>query len=338
MHKTVDTAALFAAVPVFDPDAQMATRKAGQQVLKPLAAIFPLLISGSADLHGSTLNYIGDLKTFDDDFSQAKRSGRNIRFGIREHGMCGILNGIAVHGIFRPSGATFLVFSDYGRAAIRLAALSHLPVIYIFTHDSVGVGQDGPTHQPVETIPSLRLIPHLDVIRPADAEETVGAFIAALERTDGPTVIALSRQNLPNLKALPYQQRREGVLQGGYIAKQESASLDLILLSAGSELSLALRAAETLGPGTRVVSMPSFFRFNRQPVEYRDWVLPRRCRRRVAIEACVSSTWAPYVGLDGVAIGIDRFGLSAPGEEVMQELGITDKKVVEAARMLKVER
>src|SRR6185503_3928496 len=182
--------------------------------------------------YGSTLNYIGDLKSGNDDFKPAHRKGKNIRFGIREHGMCSILNGVAAHGIFRPSGATFLVFADYCRAAIRLASLSHLPVIYIFTHDSVGVGEDGPTHEPVETIPALRVIPNLDVIRPADPEETAGAFVAALDRSDGPTLIALTRQAVPLLGDIPVKARREGALKGGYIAKRESGNLDLILLSA----------------------------------------------------------------------------------------------------------
>src|SRR5690606_16767798 len=220
----------------------------------------PLLVGGSADLYGSTLNYIGDLKSGDDDFNPAHRTGRNIRFGIREHGMCAILNGIAAHGIFRPSGATFLVFADYCRASIRLAALGHLPVIYVFTHDSVGVGEDGPTHQPVETVPALRVVPNLDVIRPADPEETAGAFVAALQRTDGPTLLALTRQTLPLLKDIPLEARRQGVLKGGYIAKQETAALELILLASGSELQHALEAAKKLGPGTRVVSLPCFER------------------------------------------------------------------------------
>ena len=327
--------ALLAAIPVFSPESKIATRKAGQDVLQPLAAKTPLFISGSADLYGSTLNYIGDLKTGDDDFKPENRSGRNIRFGIREHGMCSILNGVAVHGIFRASGATFLVFADYCRAAIRLAALSHLPVIYIFTHDSIGVGEDGPTHQPVETIPGLRLIPNLDVIRPADPEETAGAFVAALERTDGPTLLALTRQTVPLLNDIPVQIRREGPLRGAYIARKETAALDLIIMSAGSELQHALAAAATLGAGTRVVSMPSFARFDRQPPEYREEILPRSCRRRIAIEATVPSTWAPYVGLDGVALGIDRFGLSAPGPTVMRELGMTAEHVIEAAKRLR---
>ncbi len=219
-QKTPEPSELFAAIPEFPPDTKVATRVAGQTVLQPLAKQNPLLIGGSADLYGSTLNYIGDLKARDDDFSPANRTGRNIPFGIREHGMCAILNGIAAHGIFRPSGATFLVFADYCRPAIRLAALSHLPVIYVFTHDSVGVGEDGPTHQPVETVPGLRVIPNLDVVRPGDPEETAGAFVAALERTDGPTLLALSRQAVPLLTSIPVKERREGVLRGGYIAKK----------------------------------------------------------------------------------------------------------------------
>ncbi len=331
--KTPEPAELLAAIPEFPADSKIATRKAGQDVLQPLAKLLPLLIGGSADLYGSTLNYIGDIKATDD-FKPGHRSGRNIRFGIREHGMCGMMNGIAAHGVFRPSGATFLVFADYCRPSIRLAALSHLPVIYIFTHDSVGVGEDGPTHQPIETVPSLRLIPNLDVIRPGDPEETAGAYAAALERTDGPTLLALSRQAVPLLTAIPVKDRREGVLRGGYIARKETAALEYILLGAGSELQHALKAAETLGAGARVVSMPCFERFDRQPAEYQAEVLPKSCRKRVAIEASVPSTWAPYVGLDGAIIGINRFGISAPGNTVMKELGITPEHVVEAAKAL----
>jgi transketolase len=333
-RRTPDTAALLQAIPEFPVDSKIATRKAGQDVLQPLATKNPLLVGGSADLYGSTLNYIGDLKAGNDDFKPGHRTGRNLRFGIREHGMCSILNGIAAHGIFRPSGATFLVFADYCRPPIRLAALSHLPVIYIFTHDSVGVGEDGPTHEPVETIPGLRVIPNLDVIRPADPEETAGAFVAALERTDGPTLLALTRQAVPLLKEIPVRTRREGVLKGGYVARKETRPLDLIVLSAGSELQHAMKAAEILGPGTRVVSIPCFERFDRQPIAYKEEILPRSCRRRISIEATVSSTWDRYVGIDGVTIGIDRFGLSAPGAEVMKELGMTTEHVIEVAKGL----
>jgi len=321
---------LFDKIPAFPSDAQLATRKAGSEVLQPLAQALPLFTSGSADLHGSTLNYIKD----GGDFTRNTPKGRNIHFGIREHGMCSIMNGIAYHGIFRASGATFLVFADYCRAAIRLAALSRLPNIYIFTHDSVAVGEDGPTHEPVETVSGLRLIRQLDVIRPADPEETAGAFVAAAQRIDGPTLLALTRQNVPMLNEIDVKTRREGVLRGGYIAKKEKGKLDMILLSCGSELQHAMTAAKELGDGVRVVSIPCFERFERESQKYRDEVLPKSCRKRVAIEAGVPEIWYQYVGLDGKVIGINRFGLSAPGSEVLKELGIDAKHVVDAAKSL----
>lgn len=321
---------LLSVIPEFDPASSIATRKAGSDVLQPIAQAMPLVISGSADLHGSTLNYIKD----GGDFSRQNREGRNLHFGIREHAMCGLLNGIAYDGIFRPSGATFLVFSDYGRPSIRVAALSKLPVVYIFTHDSVGVGEDGPTHEPVETVAALRAIPGLDVIRPADPEETAGAFAAAFENLHGPTMLILSRQNLPTLNEIPVKTRREGVLKGGYVARKESAELEYILLSSGSELQHALKAADELGAGTRVVSLPSFSRFDAQSDEYKESVLPKAVRKRVSIEAGISQPWFKYVGLDGKTVAIDRFGLSAPGATVMELLGMTAAKVVEAARSL----
>jgi len=321
---------LLSRIPEFPKDAKIATRKAGSDVLQPIAAAMPLLISGSADLHGSTLNYING----GEDFTPQHQGGRNIRFGIREHAMCAMLNGFAYDGIFRPSGATFLVFADYARPAIRLASLSRLPVTYIFTHDSVGVGEDGPTHEPVETVSGLRVIPHLDVIRPADPEETAGAFAAAMLRTDGPTLLALSRQNLPTLNEIPVKTRREGVAKGAYIAIAETAELDTIILATGSELQHAIAAAKKLGPGTRVVSVPSFYRFDKQSAQYREEILPASCRRRVAIEAGVTALWYKYVGLDGKVVGIDRFGLSAPGPVVMEELGITAESVVKAVQSL----
>ncbi|PYK77536.1 MAG: transketolase [Verrucomicrobia bacterium] len=321
---------LLAKIPEFPKDAKLATRKAGSEALQPIAQAMPLLMSGSADLHGSTLNYIKG----GEDFTRDNPKGRNIRFGIREHGMCAILNGISYHGLFRASGATFTVFTDYCRASIRLAALAKLPNTYIFTHDSIGVGEDGPTHQPVETISSVRVMPNIDVIRPADPEETAGAFVAAMERTDGPTLIALTRQVVPILNDIDVQARREGVLRGGYIAKKEKGKLDLIIMSCGSELQHALAAAKELGDGVRVVSMPCFERFNRQPEKYRDEVLPKSCRKRISIEAGVPDTWYQYVGLDGKVIGLHRFGLSAPGAEVMKEFGIDAQHVIEAARSL----
>ena len=323
-------AALLEKIPTFPGDAKLATRAAGRDVLQPIAAQLPLLIGGSADLYGSTLNYIAA----DKDFDASNRTGRNIRFGIREHGMAAIANGVAYDGLFRPSVATFLVFADYSRPSMRLAALSHLPVVYIYTHDSVGVGEDGPTHQPVETVSGLRVIPGLDVIRPADPEETAGAFAAALERTDGPTLLALTRQALPNLNDIPVQTRREGALKGGYIAVKETAPLTHILIATGSELQYAVAAAKTLGAGVRVVSMPCTQRFDRQSAEYRESVLPASCRKRVAIEAGVTSFWYKYVGLDGKVVGIDRFGLSAPAPVVFKELGITMEALVAAAQSL----
>jgi transketolase len=321
---------LLAKVPEFPKDSKLATRKAGSEALQPIAQAVPLLISGSADLHGSTLNYIKDGA----DFTRNTPAGRNIHFGIREHGMCAIMNGISYHGIFRASGATFAVFTDYCRASIRLAALGKLPNIYIFTHDSIGVGEDGPTHQPVETISSVRIMPQIDVIRPADPEETAAAFAAAVQRIDGPTFIALTRQVVPILNDVDLKLRREGVARGGYIAKKEKGKLELIIMSCGSELQHALAAAKELGDGARVVSMPCFERFKRQPGKYREDVLPNSCRKRVAIEAGVPDTWYEFVGLDGKVIGLHRFGLSAPGAEVMKEFGIDAKHVVEAAKAL----
>jgi transketolase len=245
---------LLSKIPEFPADAKLATRKAGGEVLQPIAQAMPLLVSGSADLHGSTMNYIKD----GGDFTRGNPSGRNIRFGIREHGMCAIVNGISYHGLFRASGATFMVFTDYCRASIRLGALAKLPNIYIFTHDSIGVGEDGPTHQPVETVSSVRLMPNIDVIRPADPEETAGAFVAAMQRTEGPTFLALTRQTVPMLNDVDLKMRRQGVLRGAYIARKETGELDLIIMSCGSELQHALAAAKELGDGVRVVSVPCF--------------------------------------------------------------------------------
>lgn len=321
---------LLSTIPKFDPAANIATRKAGSDVLQPLAEAMPLVVSGSADLHGSTLNYIKD----GGDFNSKNRAGRNLHFGIREHAMCGILNGIAYDGIFRASGATFLVFSDYGRPSIRLAALSKLPVVYIFTHDSIGVGEDGPTHEPVETVAALRAIPGLDVIRPADPEETAGAFAAAFQRVDGPTLLALSRQNLPTLNEIPVEARRDGAFKGGYVAKKEEGALEMIVLASGSELQHALQAAGELGPGTRVVSMPCFERFERQDAAYKESVLPDGVRKRVSIEAGVSDPWFRFVGLDGATVSIDRFGMSAPGAKVLEALGMSAESVIAAARSL----
>jgi transketolase len=327
---SADVEALMAAIPEADPEKSVATRVAGGNVINALAANVPLLITGSADLFGSTKNYINDVG----DFTRDNPTGRNIRFGIREHAMGAIVNGIAYHGIFIASGATFATFADYMRPSLRLAALSKLHNFQIFTHDSVAVGQDGPTHQPVEVVSAVRLIPGMDVIRPADPEETAGAFVAALERKDGPTSLALSRQGVPTLSNLSVAERRQGVLKGAYIARKEIGELNMILMSNGAELQHALAAAEELGIGARVVSMPCFERFERQSDEYRESILPAACRKRVAIEAGVSDVWHKYVGLDGKIIGIDRFGLSADGGIVLKELGITAESVIAAAQSL----
>ena len=317
-------------IPEFDKEAKLATRAAGGEVLQPIAEAMPMLVSGSADLYGSTKNYIKSASDFEPQNNSSE--GRNIWFGIREHGMGAIMNGIAYDGIFRASGATFAVFADYLRPSIRLAALAHLPTIYIFTHDSVGVGEDGPTHQPVETVSGLRVIPGLDVIRPADAEETAGAFIAALERKDGPTALMLTRQGLPNLNSVDTQQKRSGTLKGAYIVKKEDGDLHTILLASGSEVQHAVVAADQLGSGVRVVSVPSFERFDRQSDEYKEETIPSSCKKRIAIEAGVSGLWWKYVGDQGQVIGIDRFGISAPGDTVMKELSMTPEAILEAAK------
>jgi transketolase len=319
---------LSAQIPAFAADYKDATRSAGANVINAVAKAMPSFITGSADLFGSTKNYLKD----GGDYSAQNPLGRNIWFGIREHAMGAICNGIAYDGIFRASGATFLVFADYLRPSIRLAALAHLPVTYIFTHDSVGVGEDGPTHQPVETVSGLRVIPGLDVIRTGDAEETAGAFVAAMHRTDGPTALILTRQAIPLMNQLSVEERRDGVIRGAYIAKKETAALEMILLASGSELQHAMAAADELGAGVRVVSVPCFERFDRQSPDYIESVLPSGCTKRIAIEAGVSGLWWKYVGLQGKVIGIDRFGISAPGNTVMKELGMTKDSVIAAAK------
>ena len=323
----VDVDDLLSKIPVAEVDAKLATRAAGSNVLQPIAQARPELISGSADLHGSTKNYIKD----GGDFLPGNESGRNLLFGIREHAMGALLNGVAYDGIWRASGATFMVFADYLRPSIRLASLAGLPVIYIFTHDSVGVGEDGPTHQPVETVSGLRVIPNLDVIRPCDTEETAGAFVAAVERQDGPTVLSLTRQGVPNINTVTSEERRHGVLKGGYVIKKETGPLEVILIGTGSEVQHAIAAADEIGPGARVVSMPSMLRFDGQSDEYKESVLPSSCTKRIAIEAGVTGLWYKYVGLEGKVLGIDQFGISAPGNTVMSELGMTGSNVVSAA-------
>merc|ERR1719487_2689858 len=240
------------------------------------------------------------------------------------------MNGFAYFGLHQVSGATFLVFSDYMRAAIRVASLSELPTSYILTHDSVGVGEDGPTYQPVEAVSGLRIIPNLDVIRPADPEEVAGAFMASVDRKNGPSALVLSRQNVRTLNEIPVASRRMGTLKGGYVALRETAPLELIIMASGSELQWAMDAAKELGGAVRVVSMPCFERFDRQDDAYKAEVLPPSVTKRVAIEAGVSGLWYKYV-LDGKVIGTDEFGFSAPGGTVMDAYGINTKHLLEVA-------
>lgn len=301
----------------------IATRKASQNSLAAFAAHLPELLGGSADLASSNLTLWKDAK------GVAKGSGGNyLYYGVREFGMSAIMNGIILHGGFRPFGGTFLVFSDYARNALRMSALMKLGVIYVLTHNSYALGQDGPTHQPIEHVSSLRLIPNMDVWRPCDTVETYLAWQAALENVSTPTSLILSRQNLP------FQTRTEAqtadVLRGGYVLKAETGRLDVVLIATGSEVGLAVAAADALaaeGIGARVVSMPSTFRFDRQDQAWRESVLPRGIPR-VAIEAGVTDYWRKYVGLEGDVIGIDTFGKSAPAEVLQEYLGFTVEKIV----------
>lgn len=322
-------------IPPFAAGAKMATRVSGSVAENAIAAHCPALLSTSADLFSSNKNYLSQ----GGDFSADNYAGCNFWFGIREHAMAAICNGIAYDGLFRVSGGTFCVFVDYMRAAIRVAALAKLPVTYVLTHDSVAVGEDGPTHQPVETVSGLRVIPNLDVIRPADEEETAGAWIGAMERTDGPTALILTRQNVPSLTAsnasLDAETRRQGVLRGAYIAlKEQTEQPGRILIATGSEVFLALEAARQLGPDVRVVSMPSMWRFNNQSAAYRESVLPASCTHRLAIEAGKTDLWYRYVGPQGAIIGIDDFGFSAPGNQVLSDLGMNVDNIVAHAQGL----
>jgi len=304
-------------------DAAEATRVSGNKVIQEISRLVPHYVSGSADLHGSTRNYINDAGNFGSGFDKTY-SGKNLYFGIREHAMGSIMNGFAFHGLFKISGSTFLVFVDYLRPTVRVASLSELNgVSYILTHDSIGVGEDGPTHQPVETVSGLRVIPNLDVYRPADAEETVAAMVHSVTRKDGPTALIFSRQNLDQNKDVDYMKRREGALKGAYIAKKETEDLNLIIIATGSEVQHALKAAENL-PGARVVSMPCVEVYEKQSIEYKEEVLPSSCTKRIAMEAGVSDIWYKYASK---VVGVDKFGFSAPGDIVMTEYGMTPENL-----------
>jgi transketolase len=313
-----------AALPAFPADAKgMATRAASGKVINALAPKLPELLGGSADLAPSNNTKIDGSPAFQKD----SYAGRNFHFGVREHAMGSILNGMAIFGGLIPYGATFLVFADYMRASIRLAALSHYPSIFIFTHDSVGLGEDGPTHQPVEHLTSLRLIPNLTVIRPADANETAQAWKVAIENRHGPTVLALTRQNLPTLESPAL------VEKGAYVLK-DFGTPEIILMASGSEVSLILEAAQKLadeGRGVRVVSFPSWELFEKQDEAYRESVLPKNIQKRLAVEAGATLGWERYAAS---VIGIDRYGASAPGKVIFEKLGFTVENVVTKAKEL----
>ena len=319
------------ALPVFEADPKgLATRASSGQVLNALAAELPELIGGSADLTGSNKT---DIKG-EDPFSRENRGGRYIHFGVREHAMGGILNGIALYGGLIPYGGTFLIFSDYMKPTIRLAALMHQRVIYVFTHDSIGLGEDGPTHQPVEHLAGLRAIPNLTVIRPGDASETAQAWIVALGRSSAPTALALTRQAVPTLDYAP----AEGLKRGAYVlADLGDGPPEIILMASGSELSLIVEAGEVLaaqGTPVRLVSFPSWELFGEQHEDYRQEVLPQDLRARIAVEAASPLGWERWVGDGGIVIALDRFGASAPYQEIYEQLGLTKERIVKEANRL----
>jgi transketolase len=320
-----------AELPAWKPGEAVATRDASHKAINAIAARVPWLLSGDADLSESTKTRIEE----GGDLDGQAGSGRNVHYGVREHAMASIANGMAYHGGVRPLVATFFCFSDYMRPAVRLAAVNELPVLFVWTHDSIGLGEDGPTHQAVEHLMSLRAMPHLAVIRPGDANETAEAWRAAMEHRDGPVGLVLTRQKLP---VLDRSGARGDLSRGGYVlAEALGGAPRAILIASGSELQLAVAAREKLegeGIPTRVVSMPCWEFFERQPREYRESVLPPEARARLSIEAGVTLGWRKYVGDRGGSIGLDRFGASAPGEIAMRELGFTVEHVVRDAKNL----
>ncbi len=319
-------------MPTFEVGQALATRASSGMVLNALAPHVPYLLGGSADLSGSNNTKLKEVAPLSpDDFS-----GRYIHFGVREHGMGGIMSGMALHGGVRPYGGTFLVFSDYMRGAIRLAAMMGLPVIYVFTHDSIGLGEDGPTHQPVEHLMSLRAIPNLTVIRPCDAVEVAEAWKVALENKTGPTALVLTRQGVPTLSHIQ-SQSTGSVAQGAYVIKQPVKPPQVLLIGTGSEVHIALEAEKLLGEqgvSAQVISMPSWELFAAQPAAYRHTVLPPDIQARVSIEAGVTLGWERYIGDAGKAVGLDRFGASAPYKTIYEKLGLTPTAVAAAALSL----
>lgn len=313
-------------------DGKMATRKASGAAINDIAGTLPELIGGSADLAPSTKTLIDT----SDDFEKGAYANRNLRFGVREHAMGGILNGMSLYKGIRPYGATFLIFSDYMRPTLRLAAMMERPNIYVYTHDSIGLGEDGPTHQPVEQLASLRAMPNLLVLRPADANEVVEAWKIALKQTDRPAALVLTRQGLPIFDRRTHASA-EGVAKGGYVIKDSDGEPQVILLATGSEVSLALESKKALdheGIATRVVSFPSWELFEEQDKEYQQEVLPPRVTQRVAIEAGRHTGWERYVGPDGEYVTVETYGSSAPGGEVMEHYGFNVDNVVKKVKSI----
>ena len=316
--------------PVKETGLSQATRNSSQDALNAAAKVLPTFLGGSADLAHSNMTYIKEDGLQDD----AHRLNRNIQFGVREFAMGTILNGMALHGGLRVYGGTFFVFSDYVKAAVRLSALQGLPVTYVFTHDSIAVGEDGPTHEPIEHLAGLRAIPNLNVLRPADARETQAAWYLALKSQSTPTALVLTRQNLTVEAGTDFDK----VAKGAYVVYETTDGFDTILLASGSEVNLAVAAAKELeaqGEKIRVVSVPSTDIFDAQDATYKEEILPNAVRRRVAIEMAATQSWYKYVGLDGAVIGIDKFGASAPAAKVMEEYGFTVAHVLEVVKNLK---
>ncbi len=319
-------------LPVFPAGEKVATRAAGGKVLGAIGPVLPMLIGGSADLTPSNKTDIKGRQ----DFQKDNPSGQYIRFGVREHAMAAACNGIALHGGLRPYCGTFFIFSDYLRPALRLSALMGAPVVYVLTHDSIGVGEDGPTHQPIEHLMSLRAMPNVKVFRPADANETTECWRAALEMNHSPSAMLLTRQNLPTVDRTRHAPAGM-VSKGAYILSDSDGTPDLILMASGSEVQHCVAASEVLreeGIKVRVVSMPCWELFEEQDQAYRDEVFPPAVRKRLAVEAGVTLGWERYTGLDGKVIGIDRFGASAPVNEVMEQFGFTAENVLKHAREL----
>ncbi|HEY5781891.1 MAG TPA: transketolase [Lysobacter sp.] len=306
----------------------VASRKASQMAIETFAPLLPELIGGSADLAHSNLTLWKGSKSVATDDPNANY----IHYGVREFAMTAISNGLGLHECFIPYDATFLVFSDYARNAVRMSALMGAHAIHVYTHDSIGLGEDGPTHQPIEHLAALRYIPHNDLWRPCDAVESAVCWKEAIVRNDGPSCLIFSRQNLAHQPRS--DQQVADIARGGYVLKDSSGAPEIILIATGSEVDLAVKAAAQLGDKVRVVSMPSTDVFDRQDADYRESVLPKACRKRVAIEAGVTSFWFKYVGLDGAVIGIDDFGASAPAEKLFPHFGFTVEKVIEAAKSL----